>query len=486
MTSYSSLLYSQRVNLNLSRGFMKVLKIRYDYIFLIYMPIALVGIVLAFCLPNGMLKSFYFALPMFLLPLLFLVLSPYGKRRLLTGNTAESPTYNVKRWLGLSIGLQLAMTLIFYSLAQVVIAIVPLHDLEPTALTSPWQTTYTFFLGGFYPWPMCILLGLILAFFSADHKQPALLRTAVRPVLKKINDSIIGYGIEVFIKQGLMLVTALMMGLEVLQICQLLNTPLTLPRFSVSAFSTQFLGILVVLIFMNQPAQRGLQILWSKGYSTHKILFLFSGLLLLVILSLTAGIKLITFYLSNLTTQMPALARLSLHRPWQTDWLLLAVGWWVCWLPLLAPLLLKFAKGRSIRGFCLANLLLPACFGLFWWLNQHGLLPAQLPHFIAKTLHLWPINLLIALGGLVLVIKLYKDPEIAGLVSASNLHCNAQQRATLNLLRSLMLLSICLLAMYMLSDISFIGLFTIGVSLPIFLSICLAALGALLTYRNNN
>src|SRR5690606_23434303 len=52
--------------------------------------------------------------------------------------------------------------------------------------------------------------------------------------------------------------------------------------------------------------------------------------------------------------------------PWFYDWTILYWAWWISWSPYVGLFIAKISKGRTIREFIAAVLIIPSVFNFFW------------------------------------------------------------------------------------------------------------------------
>ena len=54
------------------------------------------------------------------------------------------------------------------------------------------------------------------------------------------------------------------------------------------------------------------------------------------------------------------------ERQWQSWWTIFYWGWWIAWCPFVGLFIARISKGRTIREFCLAVLVIPVAVVLLW------------------------------------------------------------------------------------------------------------------------
>lgn len=456
---------------------MKILRTSYGYIFFIYLPIILIGLCLGFFFAPAMVMGSKILGWMFLLIAIIFALSPYGKQRI-----HSTTPHRTRHSLILLFSLQLGLGLIFLVLSQNIIVFLPIlsefssnNNLPTSALSALHILGFN---GGLFPWPIYLLLAIVLAHFKSDEKRVSALKNALRPMLKTTIDTPLGLAFDMGMYQSLFLSCAITLGLSILQISQLLSTFIINPMVSGLHFSTLLLSMLIFFVMATRYWQQGTHYLWQKQYSLKIFLV---GLIIFLVLFITifnVAATLLTPYLHNFTAPTP---HFPFHDPehWLAHWQLFTVIWWMGWTPLIAQYIAQLARGRTARELILTGLIVPICFALFAWnIDRHGVSPWILGLF--HILHLRPIVFLLALVNMIMVGVFLKDSLLTNLFPA----ISANYRITLSAVRNLLSLITCMTLLYLLTGISLIATLAFSVIIPYFIIIALACWGYFKTLKS--
>lgn len=462
---------------------MKTIKTRYDYIFLIYLPIALAGLLAGIFIPLFFVNAISLISIILAGLIIIYALTPDSKR-ILCGESP--PRYSVYRWLGQIFSWQIALYVIFFSIMQATLLEVPIgHTLNDiTSLNISITRTLEVTQYGFLAWVFYIATGIALGLFSASVAFPATLRNAVYPIMKKTSEGIIGYGIELFIRQSLAIVMAFSLAVNLLQFYQIISLHLHLISLTPLTLHVLLLASCLFLLLSMPATQRLTQILWNKTTSPRLLISLYCLAAIVILLLFNLIIKFVAAYL--FTFPSTAINSVFLFRSsdhWMTQWLLLSSGWWLAWTPLLAMKLIKLAAGRSVRSFVLANLCLPASLSCATGLTQHfspDLLASLLLRFSQHAM----LAATSAIVSVILLLYYFHDPEKEAIVVATSTRPLIQKKQSYIYLQIVLQLSTLFLVCYLFNGLHFISLLMTAIVLPVIIS-CLLAIIALLRKQKN-
>ncbi len=453
---------------------MKIAKTRADYIFFIYVPFALIGGLLSYFFLAAIILTLKWFMPAMLLLALLTTITPFATQKPLTHSKiiATKPD----NWLIKLILLQLSVILLFTGTAQALIQFISVNsNYDPTLLT---QQTLQFYQGGLWPWPFILLVSAAIAYLGKTKNKPVPLRIAVRPVIKKYADNIIGVGIEIFLRQGLLFSTLVTIGIITLQIANIFCQLLHLPSLFIFTLPIFIIGILVLtLLAKNKFSQYVTRKLWRQAYAEPRIILIFciTAIALLILSNLTLELIRIYFFHSN----APALLT-SINRKVQLNqWFLLSLIWWFGITPLLTKTIASISCERSLREIICAGLILPVSLALLWHMSNRYLSNTFLAHFSA-FLGSWPLELLLGVTSLLLTAIFFRNPNTCESTSTLKM-CPPSTRSTVSFLRTLWQLCTYILAAFFLTNISFIVLTGSAIAAPIFATLFSSLLGCLIT-----
>ncbi|MCR4860024.1 MAG: BCCT family transporter [Bacteroidales bacterium] len=311
---------------------------------------------------------------------LILAFSKIGNIRL--GADNSEPQYGFFSWIAMLFAAGMGIGLMYYGVAE------PMsHYVSPalpgTENPAKEAQLATFFHWGIHAWSIFGVMGLILAYFSFRYKLPLAVRSGLYPLLKERINGPIGDVVDVFTLVSTFFGIATSLGLGVVQ----LNAGLVhLGVLRESSFLFQCVIIVVVLGAAIASAVAGL----NKGVKRLSEINLgLSILLMALILLLGPTTFLLSAFSEGIGHYMGCFIDLTFNtfafekegREWFTNWTVMYWAWWISWAPFVGLFIARISRGRTIREYILAVLLVPSLFIFLWmtvfgngaiWLDSHG------------------------------------------------------------------------------------------------------------------
>lgn len=302
---------------------------------------------------------------LFILFLLFLAFSSLGNIRL--GADNSKPRYSFFAWIAMLFAAGMGIGLMYFGVAETMS-----HYANP-ALADTLQPAkeaqlYTFFHWGIHAWAIYATMGLILAYFAYRYKLPLAIRSALYPLLKEKINGPIGNIVDIFALCSTFFGIATTLGFGVVQ----LNAGLvSLGIFPNASFGFQAITVIVVmavaLISTLTGLDKGVKILSELNLSMAVILMIFVLLVGPTVYILTTFSEGIGYYISNLTNlTFNTFAYEEEGISWFSNWTIMYWAWWISWAPFVGLFIAKISKGRTIREYIAAVLLIPSLFNFIW------------------------------------------------------------------------------------------------------------------------
>ncbi|MCR5569082.1 MAG: BCCT family transporter, partial [Paludibacteraceae bacterium] len=316
----------------------------------------------------------------FLIVQFVLAFSKFGNIRL--GADNSKPQYGFFSWIAMLFAAGMGIGLMYYGVAE------PMsHYVEPAL---PEETEHpakdaqlaTFFHWGLHAWGIFGIMGLILAYFSFRYKLPLSVRSGLYPILKDRIAGPAGDIVDVFTLVSTFFGISTSLALGVIQ----LNAGLVhLNVVSESSFAFQSIIIAVVTAAailsaytgMNKGVKRLSEI--NLGMSVLLVLFVLAiGPTTFLLGAFSEGIGHYINQFADLTFKTFAFE--SAGKEWFTNWTVMYWAWWISWAPFVGLFIARISRGRTIREYILAVLLVPSMFIFLWmtvfgngaiWMDQH-------------------------------------------------------------------------------------------------------------------
>lgn len=298
---------------------------------------------------------------------LFIAFSKLGKVRI--GGVDAEPEFSNFAWYSMLISAGMGIGLMFWAVGE------PLYHSEftPPIFTSTDQITQslatTFFHWGFHPWGIYALISLALAFFAYNRKLPLSLRSVFYPLLK---DKIFGFWgdlIDILAVVACLFGLATSLGLGVQQINSGLNY---LFGIEISVF-TQVLLIAVITAIATLSVVSGI----DKGVKfLSEMNIKLASLFMIIVLILGPTAFILKTFSNSLGLYLNEFVKSSFfistgEDTWQASWSVFYLAWWISWSPFVGMFIARVSKGRTIREFVLAVLIVPSMLS-FIWLSVFG------------------------------------------------------------------------------------------------------------------
>lgn len=304
----------------------------------------------------------------FLVFALYLALSRFGRMKI--GKDEDEPEFSRFVWFAMLFQAGMGIGLVFWSVSE------PVHHFgvdPPYGLATPGTTQaadvalrYAFFHWALHPWAIYAVIALALAYFNFRHDRPGLISAVLRPIFGARMDGALGYFIDVLAVLATLFGVAVSLGLGALQINSGLSFTFDLPQGS----GTQIVIIAVTTVVFIASAVTGIQrgIKWLSSAS-----LVVAGLLMLFVLvtgptltQLNAFTQLTGSYLGDL---IPMSFRINAfaNDDWAAQWTLFYWATWISWAPYVGSFIARVSRGRTIREFIAAVLIVPSVLSFAWF-----------------------------------------------------------------------------------------------------------------------
>lgn len=303
----------------------------------------------------------------FVLFCLALIVLPVGKIRI--GGSNAKPEFSRPSWFAMLFAAGMGIGLMFWSVA------------EPVAYYTGWWHTplgveprtdeaYTGAMGatmyhwGLHPWAIYGVVALALAFFTYNKGLPLTLRSAFYPLLGDKVWGPAGHIIDIVAVIATMFGLATSLGLGAQQASGGLNY-----LFGVeNGISTQIaiiVGVTCVALFsVTRGLDGGVKLLSNINMIIAAVLLLF------VIIAGSIGVFFgqlggtISSYVETIIPLSNWIDRED--ETWFHGWTVFYWAWWISWSPFVGMFIARVSKGRTVREFMTAVLLIPTLVSIVW------------------------------------------------------------------------------------------------------------------------
>ena len=303
----------------------------------------------------------------FVLFCIALIILPVGKIRI--GGQSARPDFSRMSWFSMLFAAGMGIGLMFWSVA------------EPVAYYTDWYKTplnvaprtpegYTGAMGatmyhwGLHPWAIYGVVALALAFFSYNKGLPLTLRSAFYPLFGNRIWGVTGHIIDIIAVLATMFGLATSLGLGAQQAAAGLNFLFGIEN----TISTQIAIIVGVTAIALVSVTRGLN--GGVKLLSNINMFIAALLLLFVIIAGTISVffdHLVGTFTSYAKTIMPLSNPVDREdEAWFHGWTVFYWAWWVSWSPFVGMFIARVSKGRTVREFMTAVLIVPTLVSMVW------------------------------------------------------------------------------------------------------------------------
>ncbi|GAA2360400.1 BCCT family transporter [Saccharopolyspora halophila] len=310
---------------------------------------------------------FLLAANIFLVFVIYLGLSRYGRIKL--GKKDDKPEFGRLSWFAMMFQAGMGPAIIFWGLAEPLshYVNVPFGLAEPgTDAAAGVAIQYSFFHWALHPWAIYAVAGLAVAYFSHRKNEKGLLSVIFRPLLGDRVDGPLGKAIDILAVLAVVFGIAVALGQAGLQMTAGLGETFGLPT-----------GILVQLIvlalttaaFMGSATTRiehGIKWLSNISMLIAPLLLIFYFVVGPTITQLNVFTEGIGGYLTNLVPMSFRLDSFSPEIEWMGSWTVFYWSWWIAWAPYVGLFMARISRGRTIREFVGATVLVPSVVSMIW------------------------------------------------------------------------------------------------------------------------
>lgn len=307
------------------------------------------------------------AIPLILSFLIFLACSKYGDIKL--GSKDDEPEYSLQSWFAMLFCAGTGIGLVFWSIAEPLTHYVnPPLGIEGGSTEAANFSIRTCFLHwGFLPWACFAIVGLGLAYFQFNKKKNGLVSNLLEPLIgEKMTQGIAGKCIDIFAILVSVAGVATSLGLGCMQICGGLEHLFNIPN---SRITWLCVIVTISILFMSSSISgigKGIKFL-SNINSWLAIALLVLGFVVgptnTILNTLVNGIgEHIQYFLIDSFGINP-----YGDNSWVMNWRVFYWAWWIAWAPFVGMFIARISKGRTVRQFITAVMIIPALLTFLWF-----------------------------------------------------------------------------------------------------------------------
>ncbi|GAA2357974.1 BCCT family transporter [Saccharopolyspora halophila] len=310
---------------------------------------------------------FMIAANLFLVFVIYLGLSRYGRIKL--GKKDDKPDFGRPSWFAMMFQAGMGPAIIFWGLAE------PLsHYVNvPFGLAAPRSDEaagvaiqYSFFHWALHPWAIYAVAGLAVAYFSHRKGERGLLSAIFRPFLGDKVDGPLGKTIDTLAVLAVVFGIAVALGQAGLQITAGLGETFGVPNTVFVQLVVLGLTTLAFMASATTKIEHGIKWLSNISMLIAPLLLVFYFLVGPTATQLNVLTEGTGNYLANLLPMSFRLDAFDFNTEWMGSWTVFYWSWWIAWAPYVGLFMARISRGRTIREFVAATVLVPSVVSMIW------------------------------------------------------------------------------------------------------------------------
>lgn len=371
----------------------------------------------------------------FLLLCLGLIVSPLGKVRL--GGPDSTPDYSYMGWFAMLFAAGMGVGMIFFGvtepMAHFSTALAGTH-VDANGIRTDWAplsgaigdiTTAqrlglaaTIFHWGLHPWAIYAVAALSLALFSFNKGLPLTLRSVFYPVLGERVWGWPGHIIDILAVFSTMFGLACALGVGAQQISAGLD-------FLLATGTSNTLLVVVVMVITGVALVSVINGLDSGVRKLSEISLMLGLAFMTFVIIAGPTWEIATSFFRNLSAYGEYLIDLSTpferdDKNFVTEWTAPYWAWWISWSPFVGMFIARISRGRTVREFLMAVLIIPTLLSTLWMTalgetaivqmivgNFTGVQDAALELKLFKMLSQLPLTEITSAVGIMLIVLFF-------------------------------------------------------------------------------
>ncbi len=316
----------------------------------------------------------------FVLLCLGLIFSPLGKVRI--GGAEATPDFSYLGWLSMLFAAGMGIGLMFFGVAEplghfdaalggittengVRTDWAPLGGAEgDEAAAATLGMAATIYHWGLHPWAIYSVVALALAIFSFNKGLPLTVRSIFYPLLGERIWGWPGHLIDMLAVFATLFGLATSLGIGAQQAAAGLSHLFGVPEGNLTMVLL-ILGITAVaIVSIVAGVDKGVKRL-------SEINMVFAALLMFFVIFVGPTLLIFTSFFQNLMAYVVNLPAFSMpfgreDENFSQGWTAFYWAWWISWSPFVGMFIARVSRGRSVREFLLAVLLVPSLVSVLW------------------------------------------------------------------------------------------------------------------------
>ena len=316
---------------------------------------------------NQFASLFIWAGNFFVFFCLALIVSPYGRIRL-GGKDAEAE-HTTLSWLSMLFAAGMGIGLMFWSVAEPAAYFTGWGGSTPLNVTPGTPEAFQVAMGatmyhwGLHPWAIYGVVALSMAYFAYNKGLPLSIRSVFYPILGDRTWGWAGHIIDILAVLATLFGLATSLGLGAQQAASGINHV-----FGTHGGLELQIGIIIVvtcvaIYSVAKGIDSGVKLLSNINMIVAVVLLIFVALVGFAV-SIDTIPKTVMGYIENFIPLSNPYDRTD--EEWMHAWTVVYWAWWISWSPFVGSFIARISKGRTVREFLIAVLLIPTAVTIVW------------------------------------------------------------------------------------------------------------------------
>ncbi|WP_149182146.1 choline BCCT transporter BetT [Streptomyces sp. TRM49041] len=306
---------------------------------------------------------YFLAATLYLLFVVFVAASRYGAIKL--GPQHSTPDYGLFAWATMLFAAGIGIDLMFFSVAGPVTHYLAPPEGDPQTVEAARQAVvWTLFHYGITGWAMYALMGMALGYFAFRYRLPLAIRSALYPIIGRRIHGRVGDAVDLAAILGTVFGISVSLGIGVVQLNYGLTFLFDVPQGTAAQIGLIIVAVVLATVSAVAGVDRGIRRLSELNVVLAIILMLY-------MLFVDSPIRLLNSLILNIGDYVSRFPSMTLNTfaydqptDWLNAWTLFFWAWWVAWAPFVGLFLARISRGRTIRQFVAATLVIPFLFTL--------------------------------------------------------------------------------------------------------------------------
>ena len=309
---------------------------------------------------------FMWSANIFVIFCLGLIVSPYGKIRL--GGDDAKPDYSRMSWIAMLFAAGMGIGLMFWGVAEPVAYYTgwyetPLNVTANTPEAAKLALGATMFHWGLHPWAIYGVVALSLAFFAYNKGLPLSMRSVFYPILGDRTWGWAGHIVDILAVLATLFGLATTLGLGAQQAASGFHHIFGIENGLFLQITIIIVVTLLAVVSVVRGIDGGVKVISNINMLLALVLLIF---VILVTFAVSMGTVPTTImsYIENIIPLSNPIGRED--EAWMHGWTVFYWAWWISWSPFVGMFIARISRGRTIREFITAVLLVPTSVTVLW------------------------------------------------------------------------------------------------------------------------